>query len=601
MVTIDDFRQRALLKPWEPGDARSVWQWAEEEVSLSLRQTESPGPYSTLMTPYVREVLQCFRDERVSDLVLCWGTQTAKTLTSMVGAAWRIVNRPSPALWVMPNEDLAASFSETRWMPLVEDCAPLAAKRHPNQRKFTKLAQDFMQSTLHFVGSNSPANLASRPISFLVLDETDKYATHSKQGTEAGALHLAENRTKSFANPLRVKTSTPTVDDGTIWSEFLLTDQRYYFLPCPHCAKLFRFEWSGVRWDQAARGANGVWDLVRVRISARYECPHCAGEINDGHKSRMLRDGKWIATNDGADGGRRGYHLNSLYAPWKSCSFGALAVRFLQAQSDRSLLQDFMNSTLALPWVDQVERVRDEDVLQLRGKYSIGTIPVEPALVILTADPGEKETHWAVHALAPNGELFLVDYGKVIAITDLLQLLKEKQYVDCTGKLHGIHTGIVDSGYQTEIVYRVCNFSPWNQRLYPSRGVDAGGKPWNMSQVHGHPQLLLYVYSDFVLKSSYYLDRIAKRLPPLYHLPENVGQEFIAGISGQALVRLRGKGRAFRKLAFDHYGDCGKLAVLAWWVSADAISARYKTLVQGIPVQEETQAEPHLADMARSS
>jgi phage terminase large subunit GpA-like protein len=62
-----------------PRDNRRVWQWAEDEIVLSIRQTENEGPYSTALTPYVREPLEMFANDRNSDIVLCWGTQTGKT------------------------------------------------------------------------------------------------------------------------------------------------------------------------------------------------------------------------------------------------------------------------------------------------------------------------------------------------------------------------------------------------------------------------------------------------------------------------------------------------------------------------------------------
>ena len=39
----------------------------------------------------------------------------------MAGLAWLIANEPSPALWLMPSENLARSFSKSRWLPMLED------------------------------------------------------------------------------------------------------------------------------------------------------------------------------------------------------------------------------------------------------------------------------------------------------------------------------------------------------------------------------------------------------------------------------------------------------------------------------------------------
>jgi len=554
-----------------PRDNRKVWQWAEDEIVLSIRQTENEGPYSTALTPYVREPLEMFANDRNSDIVLCWGTQTGKTNTIMVGTAWRYVHRPLPGLWVMPSEDLARSFSQTRWLPMVDDCGPLRALKHPSPRKITALSQDFTAAGLAFVGSNSPANLASRPCGLLIMDEVDKFAT--QRGNEASALQLAENRTKSFTNPLRVKTSTPTVDSGTVWQEFLRTDQRYFMVPCPHCSELIRLEWSQVRWYDKDKKED-EWDKARVRVTAHYECQECKGKITDSHKTKMLRGGKWISTNPNAEPGRVGYHLNSLYAPWRSCAFGTLAVKWLDAQSDTSILQDFFNSTLALPWEERSATVKDEDILSLRAPYRLGDCPVEdPAYISIGADPGEKSTHYVVTAVEKTGEAWVIDYGEVIAPEDLLRL-GAKQYAMPSGKTVGISGGLIDSAWATDRIYKICAMS--GGKLWPTRGNDKAFGTFNQSQINDWPGLMLTSYVDFRIKCALWLDRVQKRLPPLLHFPEDIGPDFIMGLSGMALIMAKHKRQPlqWKKLAHDHYADALKLsAVLSWWLVAHQFGA----------------------------
>lgn len=308
---------------FEPSDNRSVTEWAQEEINLSIRQTETPGPYSVLLTPYAREILDCVADPRIRSITLCWGSQTSKTNTMMIVACWRVINRPAPTMWVAPSKDFVEAFALERWEPMVNDCAPMMAKLDTQTR--TRTSQIFGETQFNFVGSNSPAALASRPVGLIIMDELDKF---SWKGTgEASAMKLAEQRLKTYTNPLSIKTSTPTDEDGAIWKEFLAGDQRYYMMPCPVCATPLRFEWENVRWAQTAKDAQGRWDEATVKSTAHYQCPHCQGQIHDGHKTRMLRAGKWVATNPKASPGHRSYHLNSMYAPWLSCSFGELAVR----------------------------------------------------------------------------------------------------------------------------------------------------------------------------------------------------------------------------------------------------------------------------------
>jgi len=379
----------AVLK--RPPDM-TVWEWLEEHVTLGERESSEPGKFSTRNRPYVREILECFRDKRITDLVMCFGTQTGKTLTVMGGAGYRIANDPMNALWVMPNRDLAKSFSTNRWMPFCENCEPLRLMKPDDRHLWKTLEQYFMRCTLVFVGSNSPANLASRPAGLLLMDETDKFELKSDR--EAGALQNAEERTKSFPYPLRVKTSTPTTVRGEIWKEFLLGDQRYFHVPCPHCKALIKLIWPQVRWwenDESESKTDGEWDDEKVRKNTFYRCQECEGKILDSQKTLMLRGGEWRASSTKGLVGRRSYHLNSLYAPLKEAQWGLLAVKWLQSKGSTSRRQAFINSTLAEPWDE--ERGVDDDPMNVRT-YAPSDLPAE-RIPVMTVDVQENH-FWVV-------------------------------------------------------------------------------------------------------------------------------------------------------------------------------------------------------------
>ncbi|MEA3207880.1 MAG: hypothetical protein QOE70_937 [Chthoniobacter sp.] len=430
-----------------PAPQLQVWEWAEENIYLSERTSALPGRFSTVLTPYIREPLQAYADKSVTDLVLCFGTQTAKTTVVMVGTAYRIVNDPTPTLWVMPNLELAKSFSKTRWQPMVNDCAPLAEQKPDDRHLFGTTEQHFDKVTLNFVGSNSPSNLASRPAGLLNMDETDKFKMESDR--EAGALQLAEERTKTFAYPLRVKTSTPTTIHGDIWREFKLGDQRYYNVPCPHCDELVVFKFSvqsekhgdcGIRWwreseDESKTG--GEWDMEKVRQNTFYKAQCCGGEIFDHHKPAMLRAGRWIPTNPNAEPGRRSYHLNSLYSLLgKECMWGVLAVKWLQTKGSITKRHNFINSTLAETWDD--EKAVDDNPIFTEGYSTVEilTSSIADRVTILAADCQHGHfwvtvRNWAKPTAArPNGESWLLHAGKVEGGVEELQRLQREYQVE---------------------------------------------------------------------------------------------------------------------------------------------------------------------------
>jgi len=220
-----------------PPPRLSVSEWVEENVVIPPGAESTSGAFSFHRVPYAREPLECYADKSIRDLVLVFGTQCIKTTILRCGALYVICNDPMPCVWILPNEKpLALSFSKNRWIPLVLECKaaqaylPRTEKGKIDRYRFGFLEQNFGRMTLNFVGSNSPANLSSRPAGFLQMDEVDKYGQETE--FEPGALNNAEERAKNFPFSLIVKSSTPTVATHGIWPQFQLTDQRYYYVPC---------------------------------------------------------------------------------------------------------------------------------------------------------------------------------------------------------------------------------------------------------------------------------------------------------------------------------------------------------------------------------
>ena len=417
----------------------AVWEWLEQNVVLTERESQSePGRFSTRNRPYVREPLECFRDKRVTDLTLCFGTQTAKTLTVMGGTAWKLCNDPMNTLWVMPNRDLAESFSTNRWLPFVEGCERLAAQKPRDRHLWKKLEQYFARATLNFVGSNSPANLASRPSGLLLMDEIDKFDLKSDR--EAGALQNAEERTKSFPYPLRVKTSTPTKESGEIWREFLDGDQRFFYVPCPFCKIPIRLLWAQVRWwehaedESMTKGHDGrmAWDMDKVRRNTFYRCQECERKVLDQMKISMLRheESRWKPHNTHALTGRRSYHLNSLYAPLKETQWGNLAVKWLLTKGSTTRRHAFINSTLAEVWNDE-QAIDDEPINTL--VFSEADLPTQ-RIPIMTVDVQENH-FWVVirtwgHPDGPNGQESWLLFAERVETQEELEKLQLDYIVD---------------------------------------------------------------------------------------------------------------------------------------------------------------------------
>jgi phage terminase large subunit GpA-like protein len=422
--------------------------WAQRELFLTKRVSPEPGPYRIDSRPYVRGVLDALQDGKTRTIVLCWGTQTGKTLTLGVWQSYRIANDPAPGLIVMPSESQARSYSETRLRPLF-DSAPSVRAKYPSDRDKLKLLEmHFIDSTLNLSGSNSPAEVSSRPVEILICDEVDKFATAS--ATESGALHLALERTKAFPRAKHVLASTPTVPYGDIWHHFLRGTQERFHIRCPACGQFHYMDFRrDVRWDQEARFPSGQWDLRAVAESARWACPDCGNLMISAEKIRAMQAGEWRACNATAEPGVRSFHLNSLYSP--AVTFAQAAVKFLSAQ-DPAAIQNFANGWLAEPHEERGTGADDDDVLTCRGIYQRGVCPIEPEFVSICADPGQTQTHWSACAWTLEGEGYVIDYGRLLSPEDLLSLAAERRWQTPSGSVVQCDWALIDSGDFTERV-----------------------------------------------------------------------------------------------------------------------------------------------------
>ncbi len=355
-------------------------------------------------------------------------------------------------------------------IPLKQDflfSSPEIESMKPKKRFSIKLTEmKFDSCLLTLVGSNSPANLASRAVRVLILDEADKFKT--KTAKEADALSLAKQRTRSFPESKIYISSTPTIWEGTIWQEFLNGDQRRYFVPCPHCGKEIVLSLNPkksvlktlgceamLHWDSSAKRADGNWDYDIVGKSAHFVCPHCGKRIEERYKTQMNSKGIWRPTNsDYCDLKVRSYHLPTFYAPWKKAGWGALAVEFLKAKKSVDGLKDFLNSVCAEPDMGQYDGrtlARLELVLE-----NVDT--AKDATRIMTVDVQKDHFWYLIRDWQQGGDSVCVKWGKAFSFEELSEIEKANSV-----KYVGL-----DSGFNTTDVYRECARYSW----FAMRGDD---------------------------------------------------------------------------------------------------------------------------------
>ena len=530
--------------------------WAESNLKLSERITNKPGSYLTQRTPYVREVLECFADESVRRLALVWGGQTSKTTAIIVGMAYKLDVNPAPCLWVMPSTHLARSFSETRWMPLIDQNPTLARHKQADPDKYRLLEQHFDRMSVWFTGSNSPASLSSRSIAALCMDELDKFP--AKGGKESAPLQLAEARVATYPQHIIVTTSTPTYEDGAIWTEWLKGDQRKYFVPCLGCGEAWSLEWEHIKWDETAKQDEG-WNMERVAATARCVCPACGHAHEEADKQEMLERGEWRPTDFAAEPGRRSYHLSSLYAPWRK--WADLAVKFLQDREAPGGLQDFYNRELAIPWKVEGSRITTAMIrerIDASPKYLLGQPPSDGVLARLMAvDVQQTELWWLVRQLHEDGSSYLVQYGSALGWGGLAEKFREL----------GCQWGIVDAGYAAKATSGVYNFvfgtaGKFCAAFGRTKKHNSSLKPWETGelQIDGTRTIRQMRFDALLWQERLYHDVLRDGRVPWY-LPRDLAKDYVSQMQNEALVDDKDE-KKWQRFGPNHLADCEKMALV---------------------------------------
>ena len=311
-MTMDYEGAQEIERAWRdgltPDPLLTVSEWSDRHRMLSSKASAEPGRWRTSRTPYLKAIMDCLSPTSpVERVVFMKAAQLGATEMGSNWIGYVIHHAPGPMMAVWPTVEMAKRNSKQRIDPLIEESSALAELIAPARSRDsgnTILAKEFRGGVLVMTGANSAVGLRSMPVRYLFLDEVDGYPLDVEG--EGDAISLAEARTRTFARRKIFIVSTPTISGASaIEREYEASDQRRYFVPCPHCNHPQWLRFEQLRWDKGQPE------------TAAYICESCDTAISEHHKTWMLERGEWRSM---ALGKTAGFHLSSLYSPvgWRS-------------------------------------------------------------------------------------------------------------------------------------------------------------------------------------------------------------------------------------------------------------------------------------------
>ena len=473
--------RQAARNAARPDPNLKVSEWADKYRSLTLRSSPEPGPWRTSRVPYLREIMDTLSpSSRVRTVVMMAGAQIGKTEAGNNWIGYNIHLAPGPMMAVQPTVEMAKRNSKQRIAPLIEDSTVLRGlvkEARSRDSGNTVLAKEFPGGILVMVGANSSKGLRSMSARYLFLDEVDGYP--GDVGGEGEPCNLAMVRTTNFPRAKIFITSTPVISGRSRIERFYQeSDQRQFWMPCPHCNEMLVLQIAQLRWPKG-----------RPHL-AQYFCEACARPIENHAKEFMLPRGEWRPQVPDADPSIRGYHASSLLSPEGWLSWARVAAQKEAAGNDPEKLQVFTNTVLGLPWAEDGEVPDADRLYERREAYPIGRVPPGGLLLTCGVDVQIRRIECEIVAWGRNKESWSIDYrvfegetSQPAVWAQVAALLDENFKTEYGGPPLQIRRMAVDSGFNTTVVY------DWVRKQPRTRVMAVKGES-KVSNVVGLPALI---------------------------------------------------------------------------------------------------------------
>lgn len=471
---------QAIAKAIAPRRSISISAWAVRDRILTKAETDLDGEWKH-RNPLLVEPMDCMSPRSgVHEVACMFPIQFGKTMIASNVIGHTMVENPCPIMVCLPGEVTLNKWVQQKLNPMLESpaikraLASTASRDASNTRTYKEFSGE---GQLYIEHAGSPSRLKSSSIRILIVDELDEFAANL--ATQDDPLELLDGRTSAFpTNYKRLYISTPGIAGvSRIEEKWRLSDQRRWYVPCPHCGHFQPLELHGL---QGMPGTKECW----------YMCRECTAVIEEHHKTQMIGAGRWVPEKPGAE--IRGYTANFLYYQFgMGPRWGEMLQRWRSVQRDPAKLKTFINDRLAEVWEDRnARKLRDAELAERGEPYRLRTAP--PGVLVLVAGVDTQDDRLAVQiiGLGRGMECWVIDYVELdgdpaepdvwARLTDLINRPIEYH----NGALMSVEATAIDAaGHRTEHVYNYVR----QARIRRPMAI-FGAKPAN-APILGRPKL----------------------------------------------------------------------------------------------------------------
>ena len=408
---IEHIKRYFNLQPYE-----QIIPWLQKNIDFSQQISAERNKLDFQLYPYQIPIFKQWQIKQNvrKTIVVVAPEQTGKTNMFVGGILYNMVYNPCQSLIVYPNDDLAVSTNQTKIKPLMKHI-PVLNEELQKPKSCKMDCYKFSNLISYYQGGG--VKIVSRSCKIVVMDECD--AIQPPAGTDPIA--DLKKRTRSYNSSICFLISTPTVQTGRIWKNFLKGSQGYWFLRCKGCGEL-TMRSCDIHNLQFESDLNEQLNERIVRPdSIRLICPQCGHEHTEADK-------KWMNVNGGFKHlipqrleVAPSFQIGALASQLPSLSWENIATAQLEAgkRADVEAQITFDNSYRGLPY--KRRQIVKEDLQRLKDHvYANNNQRLKPEqieFVFGAVDSMGNYWRYGIFASDINDNIHVIKIGEVNYLT----------------------------------------------------------------------------------------------------------------------------------------------------------------------------------------
>jgi len=474
-----------------PRPVMPVGPWAKEYRYVSAESgSPFPGKWDPGLTPYMAEPEECVSfTHPARDIAIAKSAQVAATELGVNVFGSIAHKNPSPLLIVLPTVDEAKKYNKVKLQPTIE-ATPVLRKvvleqKSRDEDSSTAMFKRFRGGFAVITGANSSSGLQMLSAKTIIFEEVAEYPDDAGGRGDPVEQALARNKAWTNRGPKRLYSSTPGIKGACrITTLYEQSDQRRYYVPCPHCGAF-----QVLRWAPDRKIGTIAWTGTARPYNAHYVCEACGCDIAPYHKRAMVAAGVWIKTYPGPDenpappstidpadiprwrartsaGRFPGFHIWQAYSPF--VEWEDTVDEYIKAKDSPRKLKAFHQQGLGLAWEERGDAPPAERLVDTRESFPPRRVPLGALFITVFVDVQKDRLEYGVYAWgaikvpgdAPEG--WLIDHDVIVGnpegpeVWRALDEVLGRTYEDPWGKAWDIDAIGLDTGYLSNRVYAYC-------------------------------------------------------------------------------------------------------------------------------------------------